>query len=176
MKHRTNNIEDRLAQQLRQDCLLHGNPRESLGANAMLGRLEMCHNETLGSTLTETADFIAHCYDFSLNPLAHLRRYYPKFQWKFVSINSGQELAPTIVTFDYVWPKNYLGWELFGIVGAVAVSSNRQGPRKRICFCPSVPSVNGFVPDINFWPIETLRAKGIRVFATNENIHDGVFL
>lgn len=87
-------------------------------------------NETeLWNVANDVRAFIQSCYEFGLNPLPHLRRYFPNFRWKYWGIHDGKERDVTSDTFDqkfiayvtsqdYSWFSDVGGDWSYGLVSA----------------------------------------------------------
>lgn len=92
------------------------------------------------------------------NPLRHLRKYFPDFEWKFYKMAGLEELAPIIAKADYIWNTHD---DIFGSEGIVtATEKGRPDPRAMLYRHESEPSrpvqdkenlkLRGMFPNIKF--------------------------
>lgn len=113
--------------------------------------------ETLGSTLQDICGYIHECLQWSANPLTHLRRYFPKYDWAFHRPKTKEETAKIVSKADYTLPEatGFTDWSM----GMFTVTHKTSQSKKKICFC--VASNTG--PDLNCWPYEELEKVGAKV-------------
>lgn len=111
---------------------------------------------------------IQGCYEFGLNPLPHLRHYFPAFDWTYWGMHDGKNHDPTIhgfdrgfsahvTAYDYTWVSDENGEWANGVVSAR--ERNRSTPRK-IFF----NSDTGVMPK----PREEFIAAGIKIIEIDD--------
>lgn len=156
MANRTMSDFDRHTKIARNDVLRADDPENATStANG---------NETsLWHVAKDVRALIQGCYEFGLNPLPHLRRYFPNFFWKYWGIHDGKERDVTSDTFDqkfiahvtsqdYTWFSDAGGDWSCGVVSAR--ERNGKEPRK-ILF----ESDGGIMPK----PREAFTAAGMKI-------------
>jgi len=117
------------------------------------------HEESLFSTMTDIAEMIEHDFDLDQNPLSHLRRYFPGYEWKLINPKRPTILLTYISLCDYAWlMSSSWDWSM-GVVIADKCGTMPKG----FCLCPN-PIIGGVVQEESnrgAWPSE-LREIGAR--------------
>lgn len=114
---------DRL-NRLRLKCLLLGDPKK------MLKTENPYHEEWLGATLSDIQDYIFHCYDLGDNPLRHLRKTFPNFEWSLERPRTDVELYNLAHESDYLFLRSNTDWTS----GVVRVAWRSGGRPHSICY------------------------------------------
>jgi hypothetical protein len=114
--------------------------------------------ETLGTTLQDICKYIEGCLEFSNNPLTHLRRYFPDFDWAFHRPETEKEVAKIIKNVDYALPEStgFSDWSM----GIFTATHKKCRARKKICFCTVT---TGNVPELDYWPYKEIEKVGARI-------------
>lgn len=81
----------------------------------------------LCDTMEDIYQYIQRVLHMDDNPLRHLRKYFPDFEWKFYKIEKLEKLAPVIAKADYIWSSHDYLFFSEGIV--VATQRRRATPR-----------------------------------------------
>lgn len=125
---------------------------------------------TLSDVLYAVVEYIYHCLDFGDNPLPHLRRYFPDFDWAFHKPSTVEEVARVGKDVDYILAGLYSDWG----EGLFTATRKNAKEKKKICFCPR--GHHDQSPELDMWPYEELAKVGARVlFTSYEHISSSSF-
>lgn len=132
-------------QRIRNECLLLGVPGLTL-VDESIG-----HEEDLALTLEDIQAFIEHSYDFGMNPLPHLRDYFPGISFGFYEIRNSQQLQRIAMRSDYVLLKeSQCDWSL----GVIALEIEASKEPKRLLLQRTIQRDGEIYADPIVWPRE----------------------
>ncbi|GEM_PF-4003449 len=131
---------DKHIQQIRNTLLASKNPYELYNDSPATGSEEerVGAEDTfynLGQVMEEIQKMLEADYLLDSNPLAHLRKYFPKFVWE--SHSSPTERYKDIIRgADYIWHVSCDGIG-GGLSKYVTATERGNTSRRRICYCPN---------------------------------------
>ncbi len=156
--------EDRVCKELRNKVLMEGNPGTQLFGKGG-------QEQHLGLVINDIQRLLDGCFDFNLNPLSHLRKYFPDFDWKGWRPQTEREVATIASDSDYIWVTNSNSDWSTGIVTATRLSLQDQEDHFRFWIEPLASQ--GGVLEINDrmgidWPeVTRMIEKGVRFISFN---------
>ena len=103
----------------------------------------------MGTVLKEIQDFVAASYRLDARCLPHLRRYFPKFVWKYYHPADIVDLSRIVNDADYVLLTCPTTDWSNGVIAAAEINGATQG---NFCYCP--------IGWADYWPISELKARG----------------